>query len=178
MIDSTDRPNRLEFSGIYQLPIGRGRAFANGMNRWLDGALGGWQISGVETLQQAAPLKWGNVIYLGGDLGLNAHNPPAAFNKTVFNTTASQQLADNIITFPTYNRHWRQDAIEDFDSEFTKTFRVKERYSFVFLAQAINTFNRVQYAAPNLTPTSTAFGTITSQANSPRAIQLSLRFLF
>ncbi len=178
MIDSTDRPNRLEFSGIYQLPIGRGRAFANGMNRWLDGALGGWQISGVETLQQAAPLKWGNVIYLGGDLGLNAHNPPAAFNKTVFNTTASQQLADNIITFPTYNRHWRQDAIEDFDSEITKTFRVKERYSFVFLAQAINTFNRVQYAAPNLTPTSTAFGTITSQANSPRAIQLSLRFLF
>jgi hypothetical protein len=178
MIDSTDRPNRFVFSGIYRLPFGRGETFGGNWNRWVNGALGGWQISGVETMQQAAPLSWGNVIYLGGDFGLNAHNPTHAFNTTVFNTVSAQQLADNIRTFPQYISSLREDAIEDFDSAATKTFSIRERYHLVFRGEGFNTFNRVQFGPPNLSPTSTAFGTITSTVNSPRTIQLSLRLEF
>jgi hypothetical protein len=42
----------------------------------------------------------------------------------------------------------------------------------------LNVFNQVNFANPNTSPTSTAFGQVTTQNNVPRHLQLSLRFKF
>ena len=39
-----------------------------------------------------------------------------------------------------------------------------------------NVFNRTQFGAPNGTVTNAAFGTVSTQANSPREVQLGLKF--
>ena len=60
-----------------------------------------------------------------------------------------------------------------------KRFVVTEGRGFEFRAEAYNFINHSNLAAPNLTPTSSQFGEITSKSTSnPRQLQLSLRFYF
>ena len=58
---------------------------------------------------------------------------------------------------------------------------IGERVTAEFRTELFNLFNRVQFALPNRTATSAAnstFGVITSQANTPRVMQFSLRLRF
>ena len=45
---------------VYELPFGRGRMFMSDSNPVIDGVLGGWQISGINTAQAGTPF---NVTY-------------------------------------------------------------------------------------------------------------------
>ena len=47
-----------------------------------------------------------------------------------------------------------------------------------FRVEALNAFNTPQFAGPNTSVTSTAFGQVTAQANSPRQLQFGLKFLW
>lgn len=180
MVDTADRPNRFVCSFVYDLPFGRGKVIGTQSAPWLDRLVGGWELSGIATIQSGAPLSWGNVIYLGGDPKLNAHNPDGAFgNPNVFNRVSAQALGNyNLRTFPQYFNNLRQDDVKNFSSAVTKTFPIHERLRLRFRGEAFNTLNRTQFAAPNRTPTNSAFGTITSQVNSPRTIQFSLRLVW
>ena len=63
-------------------------------------------------------------------------------------------------------------------SSLIKDTRIKERVELEVRVEALNVFNQVNFAAPNTTPTSTAFGQVTVQNNVPRHLQLSLRVKF
>ena len=54
--ESIERPHRLIFSGVYELPVGRGRQIGGGMSRLLDTVIGGWQTNGVYNLQSGSAL--------------------------------------------------------------------------------------------------------------------------
>jgi hypothetical protein len=45
---------------VYELPFGNGRHFLNNSNGWVDGVVGGWQISGINTMQAGTPF---NITY-------------------------------------------------------------------------------------------------------------------
>jgi hypothetical protein len=45
---------------VYELPFGRGRKFMSSINPAVDGVLGGWQISGINTAQAGTPF---NITY-------------------------------------------------------------------------------------------------------------------
>src|SRR6202041_2739411 len=45
------RRNRVLVSAIYQLPVGRSRAFLSKMNSFGDAILGGWEVSTVSLFQ-------------------------------------------------------------------------------------------------------------------------------
>jgi hypothetical protein len=47
-----------------------------------------------------------------------------------------------------------------------------------FRTELFNAFNHVQFGSPDTGVTDTAFGQITSQANSPRQLQFGLKLLF
>ncbi len=49
---------------------------------------------------------------------------------------------------------------------------------FQFRAELFNSFNRVQFGFPNQNLNNIQFGLINSQANTPRQVQLALKFLF
>jgi hypothetical protein len=56
-IASSDNPHRITISGIYALPIARGRGLFPGINRVVDLAVGGWQVSSIFTYQSGFPFS-------------------------------------------------------------------------------------------------------------------------
>jgi hypothetical protein len=177
-VSAVSRPFREILATSYTLPIGRGKALAI-QSRVANAVLGGWAINGVVTLQTGAPLAWGNVIYYGGPLDLQTHQPNGlAFDVTRFNTVSSQQLADNIRTFDTQFNNLRADPVKNLDLSLLKDFRFAEQKHFQIRFETFNTTNRVTFAGPSLTPTSSTFGEITTQANTPRRLQVGVRLVW
>ncbi len=62
-ISSDSRPLRDVAAATYSLPIGRGRAL-NLQNRWVDGLIGGWGLSGIVTLQSGPVINLGQLHLL------------------------------------------------------------------------------------------------------------------
>ena len=61
----------------------------------------------------------------------------------------------------------------------TKDFHFFEKVKLQYRAEAFNAFNRAQFAAPNMSPTSSAFAVTTATTQQqPRAIQMALRLSF
>jgi hypothetical protein len=53
-----------------------------------------------------------------------------------------------------------------------------ERRYFEFRAEAFNVFNTVVFAPPNSSLGGTNFGVVTAQQNTPRQLQLGLKFYY
>jgi hypothetical protein len=51
----TNRNQLFVLSGIYELPFGKNKMFANSSNRWVNYAVGGWQLAGTTTLESGLP---------------------------------------------------------------------------------------------------------------------------
>jgi hypothetical protein len=178
-VPSGDFPDHFVLSGTYSLPFGKGATFLSNVNRLGDALVGGWVLSSIYVWESGAPLSWGNMIYLGGNLDLQPRNLNAAFDTTRFDTvSADQPNAYNYRTFPTSFNNLRSDATNNADISMLKNFRIWEKVRLQYRFEAFNALNRAQFAAPNLTATSKAFATITSQANSARVIQMGLRLTF
>jgi len=54
-IDNQDRTHIVTISGVYQLPVGRGRTFLPRANRIVDGAIGGWELSSLFIRESGQP---------------------------------------------------------------------------------------------------------------------------
>lgn len=54
-VDGTDYTHRITLSGVYLLPVGRGRALLSKANRIVDGAIGGWELGSLYVYQTGAP---------------------------------------------------------------------------------------------------------------------------
>jgi len=71
----------------------------------------------------------------------------------------------------------RAPGTENLSASLFKSFPLvfREGASVQFRAEAFNAFNRVQFAAPATSVGLTSFGSITSQLNLPRALQLAVK---
>jgi hypothetical protein len=177
-ISSDSRPLREVLAVTYSLPIGRNR-LVNLQSKVLDGVIGGWGVNGILTLQSGPVLGWGNYIYMGGPLNYNAHQPNGStFDASQFVTASASQLADNIRTFDNQFNNLRRDPTKQLDVNMTKRFNYKERVRLEIRVEAYNITNHVTFGAANTTPTAAAFGTIGSQANTPRRLQSALRLIW
>jgi hypothetical protein len=56
-IDGSDRTHRITISGVYLLPVGRGRSLLPNANRIVDGAIGGWELGSLYIYSTGTP--WG-----------------------------------------------------------------------------------------------------------------------
>ena len=72
----------------------------------------------------------------------------------------------------------RADGPSNWDLSLLKNIQITEGTRLQFRAEAINALNHPQVTAPNLTPTSTAFGAVTGEFAWPRVIQFGLKILF
>jgi hypothetical protein len=78
----------------------------------------------------------------------------------------------------------RRPSFEQFDMNFSKTFRITEKMRFQFRAEAYNVFNTPQYDERSYVtdPQNAEFGSINKnnvrQSNFPRFWQLGFKFLF
>jgi hypothetical protein len=177
-----DYPHHIALSGIYELPIGRGRPFLSGLKGIPQVMMGGWDLSYIYSYQSGPPIAFGNVLLTGSatDIPLSSSQRSASqwFNTSVFNRNASQQLANNLIALsPTFARI-RSAAYNSSDATLLKHMEVREGLRMEFRIDALNVFNQVTFGAPNTTPTSSSFGVVTTQMNVPRRMQGMIRLQF
>ncbi|MGI9036645.1 MAG: carboxypeptidase regulatory-like domain-containing protein [Pyrinomonadaceae bacterium] len=201
MISTFSRPNRIAFSGVYELPFGRGRQFFSNWNRVVDTLFGGWQLSAVYEWQSGEPLILQNVFY-NGDITqlkdvLGQHDSQGrrygvdipAFDTSGFllstgsalsfgnNYTVSSQ--NTLRSLPYTLNNFRNQPFKKFDLGLTKNFRFNERMNLQVRVEAINALNYVYLGnGLQLSSTSTSFGYVSGQRNLPRDIQLGARFTF
>ena len=50
-----DVRNNLTAIGVYELPVGQGKQFLSGANRWVNGVIGNWQLSTAIVLYSGFP---------------------------------------------------------------------------------------------------------------------------
>jgi hypothetical protein len=183
VIGSFDRRHRIASSGIWEIPVGRNRHFGRQLPAVLNFLAGGWQLGGLVSIQSGAPLGFGNVIFNGDvkniPLPASQRSADRWFNTDAgFNRDSTQQLGSNIRTFPLRFSGFRADVLSRWDFSMIKNFSITEKASFQIRAEVFNAWNHPSFNAPNLSPTSTAFGTITSTANESRQWQFSGRLKF
>jgi hypothetical protein len=182
VISPNDRTHRLVFSGIYELPFGKGRKFLSNASGLLNTVAGGWQLNGVITRQSGAPLGFGNSILLGdlNDIPLPASERTVErwFNTATFERDTRFQLASNVRRLPSRFSGIRGDGQHMWDLSLLKNFTLVEGVRLQFRGETYNALNHPNFNAPNTTPTNSAFGTVTSQNGNPRWWQLALKLTF
>ncbi len=182
VVSTQDRPHRFVISGLWELPFGRGKKWLSTAPGVVDKVFGGWQVQGIYTAQSGPPINFGNVLYIGDihDITLppGERNVSRWFNTGNFDRTPANQLSGNYRTFPSRLNDVRADGVNSWDLSVLKNTRIHERVNTQFRAEFLNAFNHPMFNAPNTSPTSTAFGTVTSQRGYPRRIQLMLKLVF
>jgi carboxypeptidase family protein len=93
---------------------------------------------------------------------------------------SNKQLGSNIRTFPSRISGARADGIWICDLSLFKTFRVMERIRLQLRGEAEGVMNHPNFAAPNLSPSSSLFGTVnaTQTGQEERRIFVGLKLLF
>ncbi len=195
-----DVRQRFVFSYIYDLPFGRGRAFAKDASGVVNQILGNWQTTGVfsaatgnyYTATDINSVSGGDC---GGTVGYYCSRPNLVGNPnakpcvpgTLFNTCA---FADNtnLGTFGNAGRNIIEGpGYKTWDTALAKQFPIKEAMRFEFRAEFFNILNHVnylfgQFGAISAEPTplelgQTGFG-FPLAARAPRQIQFALKFYF
>ncbi|MEZ5401768.1 MAG: carboxypeptidase regulatory-like domain-containing protein [Bryobacteraceae bacterium] len=177
-IANEDRPHRLIFSGLYELPFGKGKPFAADAGPLVGRLVSGWTVNAIYAVTSGDPVEWGNLIYLGGPLNWDSRNVDNVFDTTRFNTDARQQLDQNIRTFSTRFSGYRQAATNNVDFSVIKDTSITEKVRLQYRCEFFNSLNHPAFRAPNLSATNRNFGKITAQANLPRIVQMALKLVW
>jgi hypothetical protein len=188
-ISPNDVSQRLVVSYVYELPFGRNRAVGKTWNWFFDAVAGGWQTNGIMSLERGQPftiLASNNPNFGSPALRANNNGNSAKLEGPVqqrlnkyFNTSVFSQPA--AFTFGNVGRTLpdvRVDGVRNFDLSMFKNFKVAEGKSFQFRCEAFNAFNTVQFGPAIPGVSNGSFGMIFGTANTPRQMQLGLKFLF
>ncbi|MFV0388675.1 MAG: TonB-dependent receptor domain-containing protein [Pyrinomonadaceae bacterium] len=190
----SDFDRRHVVSGYYtwELPWGRGRAWGSDMPKALDAVIGGWQLSGLLTVQSGRPFTvysgrytYSNVVSSFANCSGCTRNMGSVIeeNGTSYFFSAAQQAMfsepDSGSLGNTGRNYFIGPGYWQTDASISKKFKFSERMSFDLRLDAQNVTNSTSYGFPTTTYTSSTFGRIRTSINSgPRRMQLSARFSF
>ncbi len=167
-VDGDDIPQSLALNYVYELPVGRGKRFGGGMNVVADEFLGGWQVTGITTVQSGFPMSIGPVGNAGSVFGGSQHanltgagfrtgscgsgnsSIPVGTKYCFFNPMAFASTPD--FTFgnaPRYFSNLRAPGYVDQDLGIQKWFKFGEKLRLQFAVQMFNAFNHANFGIPD-----------------------------
>jgi len=199
-ISGNDAPYRIVVSGIWQIPFNAKHGFGKRVGPIGRALFRDWQVEGILQMQSGRPLELGNVFF-AGDPGTLRTNIDGSTVDRVFDTNgfyfsdaavqtggvvdpAKQRadprirLANNIRTLPSRLTNFRGQRQRLCDLSVIRNISLNESTRLQLRAEFLNAFNHPQFSDPNLDPTSSSFGKVTSQANLPRNVQLAVKLIF
>jgi hypothetical protein len=196
---SIDHRHVFQGTVAYQLPFGAGRRL-NPRNAVARAVAGGWNLAGVITFSSGAPLAiTGSACNAGGILGACIPNYNPAFSGdiringnygdgNVTGSSPTSYLDRTAFVAPvayTWGDAPRTGAFGlnapytySVDLNVRREFAIRENIKLAIQGDAFNALNSVCFGAPALNPDQASFGTLSSQANQPRKLQLSARVSF
>ena len=195
-VGTNDQPHVVSIAYVYELPFGKGHALG-GNSTLLNELAGGWQLSGLNQYSSGTPFgnigASCNVPYTGGcyaDYNPNFSGPvringkygsgdPKSgtpyLNVKAFQNPASFTFGNTPATL-VYGLRNPWSLNEDFS--VAKRFQLFEGTSLKLQADGFNVFNRTIFGGINRDESSTSFGTVSGQANSPRKLQFEAYIYF
>ena len=189
-IDGLDRTNRVTLSGVYLLPVGRGRSFLSTAPRAVDAAIGGWELSGLYIYMTGTP--WGapsnyiqnayvqpHIEKATGFIRLvapcaeqyvqNSTNPSLwqLQQLTLYQTDVTchgpdfQAVPSYGETLDTIYSGIRLPRVQQFDTSLSKNFKLIERLGLQIRIDAFNVLNHPLWSeGPDGNIQDSTFGTI------------------
>jgi hypothetical protein len=190
-----DQPFNNTTSFVWELPFGKGRAFGSDMPYVLDAVVGGWTVTGINTMSsgQAVNFRYGpspvtaNLPSFIGGVALRPNligNPILPKDERTIDryfNTAALQLPSVNQPFGNAGRNIaRGDSYYQFDFGLQKNFAlpfINEGSKLEFRTEFFNLFNKTNFGAPNSTFATAAFGQVRSTTPA-RQIQFALKLSF
>jgi hypothetical protein len=196
-LSAQDVSQRLVISYVLDLPFGRGKAYANNMSGFANGAISGWGIDGITTFQRGFPLKIsysGSTPLEAANLGVGNIRPDVVsgcdkkaggghianwFNTACFAAPPDYGPGTEARVDPTL----RGPGIDNFDFAIFKRTKVTERVGVEFRTEFFNLFNHPYFGMPATGFGAAGFGVINSTiqggvASPERLIQFALKVVF
>ncbi|MFL6352653.1 MAG: TonB-dependent receptor domain-containing protein [Bryobacteraceae bacterium] len=190
-LSTFDIPHVLQFSYVYELPIGRGKAIGRNMPRVVDAVIGGWQTNGIWRFASGRPL----LLTLSGGQPLPTYGAqrPNLIGTLHCNGGSDSEFVDNYFANPdvavapppftlgTAPRSYggcRSPGQNNATLSLFKNFmlpKLREGARLQFRIEAFNALNHPQFDAPDTQVNGGNFGVITQLANPPREVQLALK---
>jgi hypothetical protein len=195
---TTDPPQTLNVVFAYRLPFGNGQRFTGG-GAVVRAIASRWELSGVTTYRSGTPFgsigpscnlpnagscyanfnpSFSGPVRINGSYGsgdLLGPAPPAFLDKNAFVSPAAYTYGNTParLVYGLHNpANWNQNV------SLRREFRLREGLTLRFQGDAINVLNHVIFSGPSTSITSSAFGTISGQANLARVVQFNARIMF
>ena len=179
VVTGNDRTHNFQLAGIWDLPVGKGRAFFNQMNKAADGVLGGWNLNYTASYQTGVPLgAWTGWDYTCGDPAKGTRDE---FNWVDKTRSCYRQLQpfEQTQLMPRFHQI-RGHTAPQVDLTLAKKINFRERYQLEIRCEAFNATNTPLRGDPGLgNPSDSQFAVLpVQQLNFPRNIQLGMRLRF
>ncbi|HEY6447584.1 MAG TPA: carboxypeptidase-like regulatory domain-containing protein [Acidobacteriaceae bacterium] len=181
---------------IYNLPVGKGRTYANNWNTATNAVLGDWQVTLIERASSGFPVplidsdnKSGTTFNTGGDdFDYNRPNQVAGCNPYAANHGQHQFINASCFVAPPAGELGNAQRVPvtgpDFvNSDFSaiKDFPLpwnEHQAGLNFRAEFFNLFNHPEFGMPINDINAPGFGAVNSTVNNPRLVQLALKLSF
>jgi len=175
---SYDKPQNISVSGVWAVPLGKGRHFLTKANHpVLNGIVGGWTLNWVVRFTSGNPIAGINAINTCGELLVADQTNDRWWNndKGCWRGNAAYQLRT------VEDRYAWLRQMDNFTVNLAaaKTFALNERWRFQLRGEAFNLANRPIYRPAPTAFTDVRFGMLSrEQQNFPRNIQVSAKLFF
>lgn len=151
---------QITVSQNFDIPFGRGRRWGNHVNRFVDLALGGWNVSGITTWYSGLPFRPTIGSYAGQPYNGPSDRPdvgsgsPYAPNKNRNQWILGIASGAYAIPAPNTFGNWPINNLYgpqfiDQDMSLMKQFSLTERLKFTLRADARNVFNHTNLGMPD-----------------------------
>lgn len=179
-------PQRFVLSATYELPFGRGKAFANTINGFGNALFGGWEMQTITTAQAGTPRTVTANIGVSNSDGENRPDvvqgisvvPPNRDPNNWIDPAAFQTAVAG--TFGNAGRNIIQTSNQvEVDLSLFKDFAIRESAKLQFRSEFFNLANHPNFRSTSLNTTygQASFGQY-SAAQPSRQIQLALKLIF
>jgi hypothetical protein len=169
----------------YLLPIGKGQALLGDSSRALDALLGGWQTSGILTLQSGSPFNVGVAGDIAGCGCTNRPNrigngnlPRGERNISRWFDVSAFTLAPSFVNGNAGRNILIGPGLQNLDFALFKNFRIREQMGLQFRWELFNALNHANFGFPAATINVPATVGQISSAATGRQMQFGLKFTF
>lgn len=166
--------HRMNISGSYELPFGKGRRLLGDAHPVLDAVVGGWAASGIFNFVSGSYLQFDQMLATGDPRTNKPSDPSLWFDTSVF----TNQPAYTPRTNPKTYSGLKGPGSRNIDMSLMKSFRVSERFRVEFRAEAFNLTNSFMKANPSTSLSSANFGRSVDQANYGRSLLYGAKVYF
>jgi hypothetical protein len=186
--------NSFTASVIYDLPVGRGKAFGGNWNGLTNTLLGNFQVTLIERISSGFPVplvdttNQSGAYFQNGGNGNNWNRPDQVAGCNTSNANHSQHQWINAACFVAapVGQLGNASRVPAVGPDYVNTdFSVIKQFalpgnerSLDFRAEFFNLFNHAQFGSPVADISAIGFGAVNSTVNNPRLVQFALKLLF